>query len=104
MSSLPGLTTTTPNRRIDILCYAKNIGSEDDLYPLLMIECKAIKLTEKALEQVAGYNHYVGAYFMGIANEEEFILFWKNPKGKLERINFLPHYSQLISSIDKNKP
>jgi len=96
LSSLPDITKKTPKRRLDILCYT---NTKEGLKPLLMVECKAIKLDHKALEQVAGYNHFVGAYFMAIANEKEFVLFWKNSSGKFEKIDFLPNYLQLVSSI-----
>ena len=32
-------------------------------------------------------------------NEKEFVLFWKNSSGKFEKIDFLPNYLQLVSSI-----
>ncbi|MBS0654592.1 MAG: type I restriction enzyme HsdR N-terminal domain-containing protein [Verrucomicrobia bacterium] len=54
-----------PNRRVDILCYLPT------LTPLLLIECKAVALSAKAMAQVLSYNHYIGAHFVAIANSTE---------------------------------
>jgi hypothetical protein len=61
-----------PNRRADILCFAKGIHPEYSLFPLLLVECKKEDGSiEEAKRQVIGYNHYVKAYFIAVANEEE---------------------------------
>jgi hypothetical protein len=87
-------------RRADIICFAKNINPNYSIYPLLMIECKACKLTKKTIDQVLGYNHFVESYFVSIANETEIITFWYDLKnGKYTSINFLPSYEQLIQAI-----
>lgn len=62
-----------PLRRSDILCFGKGIHPEYDLYPLLLIECKAVKITSKVLQQVIGYNHYLKAYYVCVANETEIL-------------------------------
>ena len=70
------------------------------VYPLLMIECKACKLTEKTIDQVLGYNHYVEAYFVAIANGSKIITFWYDIKEKkYNSINFLPSFEQLIKAV-----
>ena len=69
-----------PDRRFDIVCFGKGIHPEHDIYPLIMIECKAHPLTKKVAEQVIGYNHHVKAYFVGIANAEEEIIGWRDEK------------------------
>ncbi len=69
-------------RRADIICFAKNINPDFSIYPLLIIECKACKLTKKTVDQVLGYNHFVKSYFVSIANEHEIITFWYSLKKK----------------------
>ena len=87
-------------RRADIICFGKNIHSKYSIYPLLMIECKANKLTKKTIDQVLGYNHFVEAYFVSIANKNEIITFWYNLKKKeYNSTNFLPSYDQLIQAV-----
>jgi hypothetical protein len=55
-----------PKRRIDIIVF-----SSQKLHPLLLIECKAAPLTEEFATQVIGYNAFVGAPFIALANEEK---------------------------------
>src|SRR5690242_1968972 len=57
-----------PERRLDILCYGKG---EDSLFPLLLIECKEGKLSESAINQVLGYNHFVEAPFVAVVSDNE---------------------------------
>ena len=73
---LCGIKKKLPKRRADIICYGKNIVPSFDLYPLLMVECKAVELSAKALDQVKGYNHYVNALFIALANSKEIKAFW----------------------------
>ena len=100
LSQLPhlkGKKHELPFRRADIICFAKNIHPSFYLYPLLMIECKADKLTKKTIEQVVGYNHFVNSYFISIANYSEIKTLWYNEKEKkYDSINFLPSYNQLL--------
>ena len=53
-------------RRADIICFANNIHHKYELYPLLLIECKREKLTNKAAEQLLGYNHFIKAPFLAL--------------------------------------
>lgn len=86
-----------PKRRVDIICFAKGIDPHFELYPLLLIECKS-KSIKGAKEQVLGYNRFVGAYFVAIANEKGVKLFWSS-KNRDNFVNFLPTYKQLIDAI-----
>lgn len=54
-----------PNRRVDILCYSNS------LEPLLLIECKATRLSPKMLRQVLGYNLYIGAHFVALVDKNQ---------------------------------
>lgn len=103
LSNLPHLLNKkfpSQKRRADIICFAKGINSDFSIYPLLMIECKACKLTKKTIDQVLGYNHFVRSYFVSIANEKEIITFWYSIKKKqYSHINFLPGYEQLKQAV-----
>lgn len=84
-------------RRIDLLCFANGIHSEYELYPLVIIECKAIPLSEQVVAQVLGYNHYVQAPFCAIVNAFEIKTFWKDRgTDKIQIVNFLPSYKELV--------
>jgi len=74
MRHMPHLSTYNghiPERRFDIVCFSKGIHPEFSLYPLLLVECKAVKLSDKVINQVVGYNHFVGAFFVCIVNQLE---------------------------------
>ena len=60
-----------PKRRVDILSFFKK---QDALLPLLLIECKSVKLNAKAERQLVGYNYYLKAPFIALANVNEFRL------------------------------
>ncbi len=96
------LTDNIPDRRIDVVCFAKGIHPQCELYPLLLIECKAVALTSKVMNQVVGYNHYVKAYFLAVANQEEVKVGWYNPsEKKYQFANYLPAYADLLGSVHK---
>jgi hypothetical protein len=89
-----------PERRADLICFAKGIHPEYDLYPLLLVECKAVKLTPKVIAQVTGYNHFLGAFFVGIANHEEVKIGWLDQKTKkYQFISHLPNYQELLKAV-----
>lgn len=95
ISTLPHLLgQKIPKRRFDIICFAREIHKEFPLYPLLLVECKAIPLSEKALDQVFGYNYYVGAHFVAIANSQDVVMV--DRKGEIVR-NGLMHYRELVT-------
>ena len=101
LKELPHLTyLALPQRRIDILCYGKEIHPAYPLYPLLLIECKAKAIDAEAKEQLMGYNNHVGAYFIALAapSERQFGYLDK----KTQRTLFhprLPSYLELLSWI-----
>jgi hypothetical protein len=89
-----------PERRADLICFGKDIHPEHGLYPLLLIECKAHRLTSQCVEQVMGYNHLVQAYFVAVANGEEIkTAFYKHGQFNAG----LPAYSSLMEFV-KKKP
>ncbi|MCB1135081.1 MAG: type I restriction enzyme HsdR N-terminal domain-containing protein, partial [Chlamydiia bacterium] len=102
LKELPHLSHVSglPNRRVDIVCYGRDIHPEHRLYPLLLIECKAVPLSARVQQQVVGYNHYVGAYFLAIANEDQ--IEWASFSAEQQRYIFqagLPTYESLLSHL-----
>lgn len=75
-------------RRTDIVCYMQ------EMVPLLLIECKAVPLSEEAIQQALGYNEKILAPFLCIANEEEVRTFWFE-KNKRKSVLFLPSFKDL---------
>lgn len=70
LSALSQEKHTVPKRRVDILVYAKLNGC---LVPVLMVECKAVPLNPKCAQQVIGYNAFVGALYVALANGQQIL-------------------------------
>ncbi|HEY5259230.1 MAG TPA: type I restriction enzyme HsdR N-terminal domain-containing protein [Rhabdochlamydiaceae bacterium] len=81
-----------PQRRADIICFAKGIHAEHPLFPLLLIECKQEALNAKALDQVMGYNYYVGAPFVAVVNGTHIVM--------NQGLSTLPSYQELIRRVN----
>ena len=98
LSLLPHLSgqVNLPERRIDLLAYTKK---NDELKPLLLMECKCVPLNTKTLLQVSGYNEYVGAPYVAICNETEILVGFEKNEGELETLDFLPAYSLLLKAL-----
>jgi len=79
-----------PNRRLDILCFETK-----SLKPLLLIECKAVSIHKKMFAQVMGYNAFIGAPLICLANQESTFLRWKDQEVSQEG---LPIYSELVNA------
>jgi hypothetical protein len=104
LRQLPHLSVTdsrrVPDRRADILCFAKS--NNETLIPLLLIECKAVKLSGSVINQVLGYNHFAGCRFIALVNQEEIRTGWYDVnKGEYDFIDFLPSYPSLLASLDQ---
>lgn len=101
LSQMPHVSTKEiPLRRADILCYGKDIHPHYSLYPLLLVECKAVKLTPKFINQVTGYNHFIQAYFVAVANQHEVQTGWYDPSQKKYIFTpYLPSFKQLTQSF-----
>lgn len=84
LDQLPHLQTQTslPKRRADLIVFAKNLHPHHVFYPLLLVECKAIALTNKTLRQIVGYNQFIGAYFIAVVNQNHSYLGWYHPDYK----------------------
>lgn len=105
LKEMPHLALTDkkmPARRADIVCFAKNIHREHELFPLLLIECKAVKLTQKVISQVSGYNYYVQAKFIAVVNQVEMQFgFYDHSLCQYQFIPYIPNYNQLLLSISE---
>lgn len=55
----------TPRRRADIIVFSPQ-G-----IPLILVECKAVPLSDAAIRQVVGYNLFVGAPKIILANQTD---------------------------------
>lgn len=86
-----------PNRRADLIVLAAGLHPQHPLYPLLLIECKAIAITAKVMRQVIGYNQHLQACFIGVVNERERRVGWQHPVQKEYRfLTELPPYEILL--------
>lgn len=100
LKSMPHLSTRgkLPERRADIICYAKI--KNEGLHPLLLIECKAMPLSSRELQQVIGYNHLLKASFIALVNQKEKKLGWFDPElSNYKFVNYFPTFSELLHSI-----
>jgi hypothetical protein len=89
-----------PERRLDILCYGKGIHPCFPLYPLVMIECKDERLTDEAVDQVIGYNHYVKAYFIAVVNFDETRLgFFNTNEKEYQFYSVFPSFKELMQWV-----
>lgn len=98
LKSLPLLSQSVPDRRADLVVFGKNIHPDHELYPLLLIECKAEAISKKALEQLMGYNHHVKASFIALVGKEETLVAFCKKDGTTQFLSFLPSYEQLLSA------
>ena len=99
LKELPHLSDVLlPQRRIDILCYGKNIHPQHSLYPLLLIECKKQTIDALAVDQLIGYNAHVRSYFVALASPEEERFGYKDRKtGQYVFYTGFPAFNDLIS-------
>ena len=80
-------------RRFDVLCYRRSV---EGLAPLLLIECKAGALTPSAEQQLLGYNQFIRAPFICLANGTSLETIWYE-QGQRRSVPFLPPYTQLMT-------
>ncbi len=102
MPHMGSIACKLPTRRADIICFAQNIHPQHVLYPLLLIECKAVPLTKRVINQVVSYNHYVKAYYLAIANQNEMqIGIFDKSSGEYLFEKGLPSYDLLLKRFKK---
>jgi hypothetical protein len=91
-----------PTRRADILCFGQGIHPLNPIHPLLLIECKAVPLSDEVVRQTTGYNHYLQAYFVCMANQKHIRTGWFDPVQKTYRfIEHLPPYPELLRVVPR---
>lgn len=106
LDDLPHLSQNpfSTRRRLDLICYAKKIHPQYELFPLLIIEFKNSGLHRSILQQVIGYNQKIGAPYVAMVNQDQAQTFWLNRvTGKYDSVHFLPSYRELIRSIQPGK-
>lgn len=88
-----------PSRRLDIVCFAKHPTTQN-LFPLLLVECKAVPIQQEMFRQVTGYNHYVKALFIAIVNRAECRFGWYDTK-KMAYVytSSFPAFPDLLASL-----
>lgn len=95
-----GLVGMLPQRRADLVCFVGNLSAELPLYPLLLVECKAVKLTPKMFQQLIGYNHYLRACFICLANADEIHTgSVDSATGQYRFIRRLPSRNELLAAV-----
>jgi hypothetical protein len=86
-----------PSRRIDMVAYAKEVHSQHSLYPLVLIECKDHDFSDKALGQLKGYNAFVKAPYICLANKDSVRCgFYHVENEEYEYLDSMPKYGQLL--------
>jgi hypothetical protein len=87
-----------PKRRVDLIVMTRH--SLSDPYPLLLIECKAVKLNSKMIRQVIGYNLYLKAPFIALVNQAEAQFGWYNQEQELFTFQTgFPSYQKLLKNL-----
>lgn len=102
LDQLPHLLSKSslPKRRADLIVFAKDLHAKHPFYPLLLVECKAVPITDRTLRQIAGYNHFVGAHFIAIVNQTHTYLGYDDPKSQEYKFfSKLMPFNELLQSI-----
>jgi hypothetical protein len=89
-----------PKRRADVIVFAKEIHPDHVLFPLLMVECKAVPLTPKFARQVVGYNSFVQAPYLALANGIQMLTgHFDQAAGHFRFESGLPPYEALLAGV-----
>jgi len=91
-----------PKRRIDVVVFAKDIHVKFPLFPLLLVEFKAVPLTPQFAQQALGYNDVVKAPFVAVANDNQVLLgSYDHEAGHFRFKEGLPSYLALKEEINR---
>lgn len=106
LHKLPHLTLTArrevPKRRADLIAFGQDIHPHHALFPLLLVECKAVDLTPAFASQVISYNAFVQAPFVALANGRQVLTgFFDEEAGHFRFEPGLLPYAILIAKIKK---
>lgn len=97
LADLPHLQgKSVPDCRVDIVVF-----HPVSMHPLLLVECKATPLNSKVERQLIGYNLYVQAPFISLANPEGAQICTSQEKN--EWVPWLPSYQELMKNIASSK-
>lgn len=97
---IDSLTPNLPDRRFDLLVLEAGIHPHHPLFPLLLIECKAVKINAKERRQLEGYNHYLQAPFICLVNQVEILTGqYDVEKGSYHFERGLPTREELLKSM-----
>lgn len=89
---LSSLEESAPSgRRADIVCF---YPEKETLLPLLIVECKAAALDERAKNQALGYNFSLCAPFFSLAGPSEVWTFWNGGSAP-----FLPYFREMVDAV-----
>ncbi len=92
-----------PSRRADIVVFGKSPDCPSSYVPIFLIECKAVPLTKQDFGQVAGYNHFLKAYFIALVNGSECIIAQCNQASQgYTSFSQFPSYSQLCELLNQS--
>ena len=96
------LQISLPKRRTDLVVMAPFHSTQYQYYPLLLVECKAVKLTAKMFRQAIGYNLYLKAPFIALINQNEAQLGCYHPtQQQFVFQSGFPSYHQLVEQHQK---
>lgn len=100
---IQGAHAAIPLRRIDIVCFKKR--ADEGLDPLLLIECKDERLSQKALDQIIGYNSLIKAPFLSVVARTQTVIGRWDPL--IQSYHFqkgFPSYLELVEYANVVKP
>jgi hypothetical protein len=93
-----GGASPPPQRRIDILCFTQS--QQFGLRPLFLIECKDEPLSQKAIDQVVGYNAFIKApYLCVVTPEGEMTGYWDPISQSYRFQRGFPGYLELLECV-----
>lgn len=96
MPHLTHLNLPFPDRRIDILVMSQG-------QPLLVIECKAAKITPQAFSQLLGYHHWLKTPIAALVGKDEAkTLIYKDGQPLFQ--NGLPTYASCLKFLTNDDP
>lgn len=92
LRDLPQVESQAPARRIDLVCFSP------EMQPLMLIECKAKQLDQRAMEQVMGYNFFVRSPVVAVISQEETcVAIWSVKEGRYKLRSCLPTYREIMT-------
>ena len=65
-------------------------------FPLVLIECKATQVNQKAIRQVLGYNYFLKACFVALASPQSLQYGWLDSHQKFHLKSGFPSYLMLL--------